>query len=243
MRIALIGYGNMGKEIERTAAGRGWQVMHRLDSRSPRLSAKEMESLDVGFHFAKAEGVLPSVRDWARAGKNLVIGTTGWQGDLERVRQIVRDGNIGIVHASNFSIGVGVFLRIVREAGRLFDRFPDYDPSVHEVHHRRKVDSPSGTAHTIADLLIAQIRRKKEILSASPTGAIKPEQLHVSSLRAGETVGIHSVRFDSSADTIELLHTAKNRSGFAAGAILAAEWLQGKRGFFSMDDVLEDLFR
>ncbi len=243
MNIVLIGYGKMGKEIDRLIGERGWNVVKRLDSKSPRVTAQEMENVDVGLHFARPETVIPAVEDWLRWGKSLVIGTTGWHGELTRVQSLLKKGTIGIVYASNFSLGANLFLKILQEAGGVFDRFPEYDVAVQEIHHKRKVDSPSGTALAIANLLLARIRRKKEILAGSPPGAIRGEQLQITSTRAGETVGTHSVRFDSPADTIELTHTAKNRTGFALGALLAAEWVRGKQGLFTMDEVLEDVLR
>lgn len=243
MKIILIGYGKMGKEIDRLASGRGWVVAKRLDSKSPRLSQAEIGDVDIGFHFAKPETVLPTVDEWVRWNKSLVIGTTGWQAELERVRTLVNRGTAGVVYASNFSPGVYLFLKILQRAGDLFDKFPEYDASIHEIHHKGKVDSPSGTALAIGNLLLGRIRRKKEILAGSPSERIRGEQLQIASTRAGETVGTHSVLFDSLADTIELTHTAKNRTGFALGALLAAEWVIGKRGLFTMEEVLEDIVR
>lgn len=243
MKIILIGYGKMGKEIDRLASERGWTVAKRLDSKSPRLSRAEIGDVDVGFHFAKPETVLPAVDEWTHSNKNLVIGTTGWQKELERVRTMVNSGTAAIVYASNFSPGVSLFLKILQRAGDLFDRFPEYDASIHEIHHKGKIDSPSGTALAIGNLLLGRIRRKKEILAGPPAGKIRGEQLQIASTRAGETAGTHAVLFDSFADTIELTHTAKNRAGFALGALLAAEWIVGKRGLFTMEDVFEDIVR
>jgi 4-hydroxy-tetrahydrodipicolinate reductase len=243
MNIALIGYGKMGKELDQLARDRSINVVAHLNSQSPIPPADVLESIDVAIHFATPQTVVNHVGEWARKKKNLVIGTTGWQADLPKVRAIVEETQIGLVHASNFSVGVNLFNLIVRQAGMALDKFPEYDVFIHETHHKEKIDSPSGTALTLGNILLKTFARKKEILSKSPEGKIKPGQLQVSSTRAGSVVGTHRVVFDSEADQIELIHTAKNRSGFALGALLAAEWVRGKKGFFTMDDVLADFLQ
>jgi 4-hydroxy-tetrahydrodipicolinate reductase len=138
---------------------------------------------------------------------------------------------------------MNAFLYIVRQAGAMFNTLPEYDLFLHEEHHKDKTDSPSGTALALARILLQTIQRKNEVLNGIPEGKIRPEQLHVTSTRGGTIVGMHRVVFDSAADQIELVHTAKNRSGFAHGALLAAEWVRGKRGMFTMEDVIEDLLQ
>lgn len=243
MNIALVGYGKMGKEVERLAVEKSHTIAARLNSQSPRVSDEASKSIDVVIHFATPHSVVPHVEEWARRKKNLVIGTTGWQDEVPRVRTLVEQYRIGLIYASNFSIGVNLFSSIIRHAGVAFNKFPDYDLFIHEEHHKDKVDSPSGTALSLAKLLLQVVERKKEILSSPPDGKIKPQQLHVSSTRAGAIVGTHRVVFDSAADQIELVHRAKNRSGFALGALLAAEWIRGKQGMFTMDDLVADLFQ
>ena len=242
MNIALIGYGKMGKEVERIALERGYAVVGRLDLGSD-ITDQDLQRADVAIHFAQPDSVVPHVHRWARSGKAMVIGTTGWQNDFPKIQAIVAETKIGLVHASNFSIGVNIFFRLVKEAAKLINNFAEYDVSVHEAHHKDKIDSPSGTALTAAKILLEQIKRKKTILSDSPQGTIRPEQLQITSTRAGATVGTHTLTFDSLADTIELKHTAKNRSGFALGAILAAEWIKNKHGLYTMDDVLADILQ
>jgi 4-hydroxy-tetrahydrodipicolinate reductase len=242
MNIALIGYGKMGKEIDRLATEKGIAVLYKLTSQST-LTDNEVQRVDVAVHFARPDAVARDVRRWAALKRNMVIGTTGWQQDLSTVKSIVEQSRIGLVHASNFSIGVHIFYRLVRESAQLMNRFAEYDVFVHEAHHRDKIDSPSGTALSAAKILLEHIQRKKTILSDPPQGKIKPDQLQISSTRAGTIVGTHAVTFDSQADMIELKHTAKNRTGFALGALLAAEWVQGKQGMFTMEDVLTDVAR
>lgn len=242
LRLALIGYGKMGKEIERVAIDRGMEICARVDIDTTSLMIEGVKKADVAIHFALPPTVAGHVEELAKLRKSIVVGTTGWQNDRGRIQALVQDSGIGLVHASNFSVGVNVLYHILKEAGSLLDGFPDYDVSVHEVHHNNKIDSPSGTAVSIANVLLSAIKRKKEILAGPPDGRIRPEQLQITSERIGSVVGTHGVRFDSSADSIEIVHTAKNRTGFALGALVAAEWIKDKQGMFTFDEVLEDLF-
>ena len=242
LRLALIGYGKMGKEVERVAVDRGMEITARVDVDTPSLAIEGVRTADVAVHFALPPTVVKHVEELAKLRKSIVVGTTGWQSDREKVQSLVQSSGIGLVHASNFSLGVNVFCRILKEAGTLFDRLWEYDVSVHEIHHKDKVDSPSGTAVSIANVLLSTIKRKREILSGSPDGKIRPEQLQVTSGRIGSIVGTHSVTFDSTADNIEIVHTAKNRTGFALGAVIAAEWIKDKEGMYTFDEVLEDVF-
>jgi 4-hydroxy-tetrahydrodipicolinate reductase len=241
MRLALIGYGKMGREIERAALERGWTVPVRLDVDTPSASDDAVREVDAAIHFAAASDIFSSIMPWVRHRVPLIVGTTGWQKDFDAVAELIHENKAALLHSSNFSLGVNIFDYLVREAGNMFNRFPEYDAFIHEMHHRDKIDSPSGTALTLAASLMEGLKRKREILSHSPDGKIRPEQLHVSSSRAGAIVGTHSVIFDSAADAIELTHRAKNRTGFALGALAAAEWIQGRSGVFTMHDVMHHL--
>jgi 4-hydroxy-tetrahydrodipicolinate reductase len=150
----------------------------------------------------------------------------------------VKTHKVGFLHSSNFSLGVNLLMQVVLDAAHLIDCHPEYDVSVHEVHHRGKADSPSGTALSLGSIILQSMKRKKSILHESPRAALKPEELHVTSSRVGHVVGKHTVLFDSEFDSIEFVHTAKNRKGFALGALVAAEWLKGKKGFYTMKDVI-----
>jgi 4-hydroxy-tetrahydrodipicolinate reductase len=242
VRIALVGYGKMGKEVERIALERGMKVTARVDIDTPSLAIDGIKNADVVVHFATPPTVLNHVTELASLRKPVVVGTTGWQKDRGAIENLVKLSGIGLVHSSNFSIGVNLLNRLVREAGILVNRLAEYDVSVHEVHHKDKLDAPSGTALSIASILLDTVKRKKELLAGSPEGKIRPEQLQVSSGRYGTVVGLHRVVFDSAADSLEIVHTAKNRSGFALGALLAAEWVKDKHGMFTFEQVLEDLF-
>ena len=232
MNIAIVGYGRMGHEIEKIAINRGHNVQSIVDPNDVGATHKEinkesMEKVDVCIDFTRPDAVIDNVRQISGFGKNIVVGTTGWHDKLDEAKAIVRKSDIGLIHASNFSIGVNVFFRIVENAAKIMNNINDYDVFGYELHHSKKLDSPSGTAKSIEKILVSNIKRKKEI--------------PFSSVRAGSIPGTHVVGFDSSADTIKLKHTARNREGFALGAIMAAEWIQNKRGFYNIDDMMKEL--
>src|SRR6185369_12286038 len=189
----------------------------------------------VCIDFSTPNSVLSNIRCAVDARRDIVIGTTGWDQHLPEIRNMVRDS--GLLYSSNFSLGMNIFFRIAASAAELMRKSSEYDPYIEEIHHRQKADSPSGTALTLGRILLERIDRKKAILSHPPEGKIAPEQLHVASLRTGTVTGTHTVGFDSEADLIELRHTAKNRRGFALGALTAARWLRGRKGIYTMDDV------
>ena len=243
LRLALVGYGKMGKEVERIALERGMEVTARVDVDTPSLAVDGVRNADVVIHFAFPATVVSHISELAALRKSVVLGTTGWQKERSAIEHAVKASGIGLVHSSNFSIGVNLLNRLVREAGLLVNRLAEYDVAVHEIHHKDKLDAPSGTALSIASILLETVKRKKELLPGSPDGRIRPDQLQVSSGRYGSVVGMHRVVFDSTADTLEIVHTAKNRSGFALGAVLAAEWIRERHGMFTFEEVLEDLFQ
>ncbi len=242
LNLGLIGFGRMGKEIARHAKEKGHKIISTYDSQH-RLTADTLnKSIDVFIDFSNASAVVENVKIVARSGKPMVIGTTGWYDQLDEVKAIVQSAKVGVLYASNFSLGMNLFFRIVEHASELFDKFEEYDPFIHEMHHRKKKDSPSGTALVLGKIVLDKIKRKSDILARNSEGPISPKHLHISSTRAGEVPGTHLVGFDSAADTIELKHTARNRSGFALGALYAAEWIVDKQGLFTMDDLFEDIF-
>jgi len=238
MKIALIGYGKMGKEIERCANEKGIAVSAVFDQNKP-VTVQAVYDAEVCIDFSVPSAVLANIGIYAEAKKNAVVGTTGWLEHLDEVKRIVQNSGMGLLYASNFSIGVNVFFKMIQYASKRMNEFNDYDAFVHEIHHHQKLDSPSGTAMSLAKIMIEKIDRKKTILSETSKGKINSDQLHVTSSRAGSVPGTHIVTFDSPADSIELKHTARNRSGFALGALHAAQWIQGKTGVFTMEDVLK----
>lgn len=240
-KLALIGFGKMGQEIARLAEQRDHEIMARFTGQNPLKATTNVDSIDVFIEFTHPGAVVENVRTVAQFEKPLVIGTTGWNEQLHEVEKIVKGTQIGLIYASNFSIGMNLFFKIVENAAGLFDKFEDFDPFIHEVHHKMKEDSPSGTALSLGKILVEKINRKSDILPGTSEGQISPEQLHVTSTRTGDVPGTHMVGFESEADSIELKHTARNRSGFAKGAVYAAEWIIGKTGVFTMDDFMNDL--
>ena len=244
-RIAIIGYGNMGREIERAALSRGLTVQAIIDVQPQRQGLERPEEalagVDVCVEFTTPDAVLENVRMCASAGKNLVIGTTGWGDRLDEGRGIAEGADIGVIYGSNFSIGVHIFLKLVSRAGEILGLYPQYDAAVHETHHTGKKDAPSGTALSIAAELLRLIPSKVRIDTVSATGRVAADALIISSARVGSVPGTHTVTFDSTVDTIELIHTARGRQGFAEGALLAAEWIHHRKGFFTIQDMLHEI--
>jgi len=242
--LALVGRGRMGQEIERLARAEGHRVQFAIDlpenAGGAALSREALSGVEAVIDFSQPEAVLPNIRRVAEAGVPMVVGTTGWYDGLGEARRWIETHQTALVYGANFSIGANLFLKLADYAARLFDRFPAYDPYVLEHHHRDKVDAPSGTALQLAERLLARTRRKSRMQVGNPVGKIPPEALHVASLRAGAAFGRHGVGFDGATDSVELVHTARNREGFARGALFAAEWIQGKRGVFEFSEVLTE---
>jgi len=234
MKIALIGFGKMGREIDSIAREQGDVVARIFDSRQS-VRPEALADVDICIEFSTPDAVLQNIRAAIEARRDIIVGTTGWAQHLPEIKNAVTES--GLLHSSNFSLGMNVFFRVVKHSAELMNRRTEYDPYVQEIHHREKVDSPSGTALTLARILVEGIDRKKQILGKPPEGKISPDMLHVSSTRAGLFSGTHTVGFDSEADLIELRHVAKSRRGFALGALTAARWLRGRKGVYTMDDV------
>ena len=213
-----------------------WKLLRRLGRQLARYKVHVARRV---AHQAnpriRYDAVVGNIRMAIQAKRDIVVGTTGWDKYLPEFRGSVKES--GLLYASNFSLGVNLFFRMAKQAAALMNRAEEYDPYVHEIHHRQKVDSPSGTALTLAHILVHGIDRKSEILTHPPDRKIKSDALHVSSTRVGTVAGMHVVGFDSDADTIELKHVAKSRRGFALGALAAARWLRGRKGIYTMDDV------
>jgi 4-hydroxy-tetrahydrodipicolinate reductase len=228
LNLAVLGYGKMGKAIAQLAPQRGFRVQLTLDIDDNRggegLTAQAFHGVDVCVEFTSPGTVVENIRRLAALGCNLVVGTTGWYGQLEEVRKIIDGAGVGMVYAPNFSIGVQLFYRLARAAAGIFSGFPMYAPYLTEAHHRFKKDAPSGTA--------LEVKRQIQPAFAS-------RDIPVASVRAGYIPGTHELGFDSEADTIVLRHTARGRQGFAEGALHAARWIVGKKGLFSFAEVLE----
>jgi 4-hydroxy-tetrahydrodipicolinate reductase len=195
----------------------------------------------VGIDFTGPDAVVPNVKRALAAGARYVIGTTGWDAQRDEVRKLVEDASGGVVYGSNFSVGMNLFYRIVRQTATLMARFADYDPYILERHHRKKKDAPSGTARELAAILGSAGGKRSQAVTTLGPDALADAQFNVASVRAGGIVGDHTVGFDSGGDEILLEHRARSRRGFALGAVLAAEWIATRAGFHSFDAVLEDL--
>jgi len=241
-RLALVGYGKMGRELEQVAGERGFEIGAVLDvhnnAQGEGLTEAGLAGVDVCVDFTAPTTVVDNIRRIAACGKDMVVGTTGWYDQLDAVRRVVADAGVGLVYAPNFSVGVNLLFKLTEYAGRLVDRLAEYDPYVLELHHNQKADSPSGTALQLGHILLGAVGRKQTLRTTAAEGPIPPESLHVASVRAGHIFGRHTVGFDSPFDTLELTHTARSRRGFAAGALLAAAWVRGRKGVFHFADVL-----
>lgn len=242
MKIALIGHGKMGREVENIAAGLHIEVSKVFDvDNNPDgmgLTKESLKGVDVCLDFSTPSAVMDNIRAVVECGKNLVVGTTGWQDRMDEVRKLVKEKKTGFLHAPNFALGVNIFTQIVMDASRIMDRYGDYDVMIREEHQRTKADSPSGTALALAGVVLHNLKRKSEIVTTLAHGGVQPHQMQISSSRIGNVTPKHAILFDSESDTIELAHTMKNRRGLAIGALVAAEWLKGKKGFYTMRDVL-----
>lgn len=240
MSVAIVGYGRMGQEIEATANEQGVKVDAIFDVKNHLTNISDY-SFSTAIEFTSPNAVLDNIKLLAEHGRNIVTGTTGWYDKMDEVKAIVKQNNIGFVWGANFSIGVNLFFKIIENTSSIFNGFEDFDVMVHEMHHKNKVDSPSGTAIKIAYNIMDNLSRKNSIVSDKIDGKIEEGQLHVSSTRGGEIFGKHSVYFDSVSDEILLSHNAKNRKGFAKGAVLASQWIFNRKGFFEFSDVIDDI--
>lgn len=234
MRVALVGYGRMGREVEDALRERGHEPVIAARGAFP-------AACPVGVDFTRAEAVADNLRAALAAGARYVIGTTGWHEQLEGLRAAVAAAGSGLVYASNFSLGVNVFYRLVDDAARRLSALPEYDPYVLERHHRRKRDAPSGTAHVLAGIVAAAGGARTRGEAHLAGGALPGDAFHVASVRAGGIVGDHVVGWDSGGDEILLEHRARTRHGFALGAVLAAEWIATRTGVHAFDEVVDDL--
>jgi 4-hydroxy-tetrahydrodipicolinate reductase len=240
----------MGHEVEKALVGRGHTVGAIVEPMNAagapaqvhdEVSAQSLDGCDVAIEFSLPDAVVSNARAYALAGCPAVVGTTGWLDRIDEVRTAVERTDIGLVYGSNFSIGAHIFFLVSRYAASLVRDIEDYDLLIHEMHHRQKKDSPSGTALTLAQSILDVVPRKKRIATGRLDGAPEPDELHVSSSRVGSVPGTHTLTMDSAADTIEVRHQARNRGGFALGAVLAAEWVVGKHGLIAVESFVQSL--
>jgi 4-hydroxy-tetrahydrodipicolinate reductase len=241
MRVAIIGYGKMGRSIEQVLRERGHEVGIIIDvNNADELNAKKMQGMDVAMEFTAPESAFGNIKKCLEIGVPLVCGTTAWSARLPEVERMCHQKNGAIFYTSNFSVGVNVVFELNRRLAAIMNRFPEYDVTVEEVHHAQKKDAPSGTAIVIAEDVVAALDRKQKWVGQT---SVTPEELEVLSVRRSVAPGTHTVIYESPVDVITLSHDIKSRHGLASGAVMAAEFLvanvaAGRRGMFTMKDLL-----
>lgn len=244
MKIALIGYGGMGRAVHEIAKNNGHEIISIFDPNSAKANYKSitvgnLKDIDIAIDFSSKDFVISNINICMQAGVNLIVGTTGWYEQLKEVEKMVLSANCALLWSSNFSIGVNLYFKIIEQASKFINHFDEYDIWGHEIHHYNKADSPSGTAKTLEQILLKNIDRKTAIVEDRLQRKRDPNEIHFSSVRGGLVNFGHTIGFDSPADTITISHSARNRDGYALGAVKAAEWLHGRKGFFGMDDFLD----
>lgn len=230
MKIALLGFGKMGKTIERLALERGHEIIFRI---TEDIQNYDLQKADVAIDFSVPDAAFKNITTCFKQQVPVVSGTTGWLQQYEDAVKICKENNAAFIYASNFSLGVNLFFELNKQLAALMERFPEYESSIEEIHHTQKLDAPSGTAITLAEQILENSAKKKWKLDG--TGE---DELAITAKRIENVPGTHIISYDSPIDSIKIEHIAHSRDGFALGAIIAAEWLQHKKGIFSMKDVL-----
>ena len=238
MNIALLGYGRMGKTIEKIAEQRGHKIVFKLDDD---IENHDLESsdIDVAIDFSVPKAAYKNITTCFKNNIPVVSGTTGWLDDYEKAKKICEEENSAFIYASNFSLGVNVFFELNRKLAGMMQGLEDYSVDIEEIHHTQKLDAPSGTAISLAQ----QILEQNSKLKGWQLDDADEDEIPIYAKREENVPGTHTVKYDSEIDTIEITHTAKSRQGFALGAVVAAEYLKDKTGIFTMKDVLADLFQ
>ena len=240
MKIAIIGYGKMGKQVEKIALERGHEIVTIIDHNNlNEFDSDKFKTADVAIEFTNPEAAYGNYIKAFKAGVKIVSGSTGWMDQHgDEIKNLCKDGANTLFWASNFSLGVAIFSSVNKFLAKIMNDFPAYEVSMSETHHIHKLDAPSGTAITLAEGLLANIDRKNDWVNAPSSDEHK---LYIESIREGEVPGIHSIKYTSDADTITITHDAKNRLGFALGAVLAAEFTAKNSGFLGMSDLFSFL--
>jgi 4-hydroxy-tetrahydrodipicolinate reductase len=235
MKIALIGYGKMGKTIERIAKERGHEIVSVIDvDNLDDFESAAFKSADVAIEFTIPSVAVSNYRRAFAAGVAVVSGTTGWQDELPSIKKEIEVGEKTLFWSSNFSIGVNIFMAVNKQLAAIMNKFPSYNVEMTEVHHTQKLDAPSGTAITLAEGILENLDRKTTWVKETES---KPNEIAIKSIREGVVPGIHTIRYDSNVDFIEIRHELKNRESLALGAVVAAEFTAGKKGFLGMKDL------
>ncbi|MDX2362827.1 MAG: 4-hydroxy-tetrahydrodipicolinate reductase [Crocinitomicaceae bacterium] len=238
MNIALIGYGKMGKTIEEIAIQRGHKITGKCSSQHP-IDELDFDDIDVAIEFTAPHFAIKHIEHCIDHHTPVIVGTTAWNDQLPYVKDYVTQRNGSLLYASNFSIGVNIFFDLNRRLAELMRNHQDYQPSIDEVHHVQKMDAPSGTAISLAnDMMFSNDKFSSWIHQENETPTTQPGQIALTSYREDGVPGTHKIKYESAIDSIEMTHVAHNRQGFALGAVIAAEWIFGKQGIYTMQDVI-----
>lgn len=236
MKIALIGYGKMGHAIEEIALQRGHEIVLRItDENLQELTKENIKKADVAIEFTNPQSAVQNISFCLTANISVVCGTTGWLDQLKKIEEKCKEENGSFLYASNFSVGVNIFFELNKKLATLLKPYSSYNVAIEEIHHTQKKDAPSGTAITLAEEVIERLERKQNWVNETTNNE---NELSIISKRIDAVAGTHAVKYSSPVDDIEIIHTAHNRKGFAEGAVLAAEFIVGRKGIFSMKDVL-----
>ncbi len=235
MRILLIGYGKMGKTIERLAEAKGHQIVGKIDMNNAKDLRLSLENADVAIEFTNPESALNNITTCIEKKVPVICGTTGWLKEIDVVKRALETSGGAFFYASNYSIGVNIFFELNKKLAKMMNHYPEYTIQIDETHHTEKLDAPSGTAITLAEGVCENVDRKASWILSQPD---QQDKVNIDSHRIGKVYGKHTVTYNSQIDHISITHDAHTRDGFAMGALLAAEWIIGKEGFYGMKDLL-----
>jgi 4-hydroxy-tetrahydrodipicolinate reductase len=246
LKIALLGYGKMGKAVEKIALSKGHEIVYKVNLENAYdFMPISLENVDVAIDFSMPSAAVDNIVKCFEAHVPIVVGTTGWYEQFDQIKERCLTEGQSMVYSTNFSIGVNIFYKLNRILAKMMTEQAEYNVMIDEVHHTEKKDHPSGTALTLARQILAENKNKTEWVGRllynqnTPSQSVKPHQLLIESRRVGDVTGDHTVKYESMIDEIEITHKAKSRYGFAKGAVLAAEWIIGKKGIYTMDDILQ----
>ncbi len=245
MKIALLGYGKMGMAIEKIAIAKGHEIVYKVNLENAYdFMPVSLKNVDVAIDFSMPTAAVDNILKCFEAQIPIVVGTTGWYDQFNEINAKCINEGQAMVHSTNFSIGVNLFYKVNKVLASMMAHFESYDVMIEEIHHTAKQDHPSGTALSLSKHIMDEIKTKTSIRERlifdkdQPSQSVKPHELLVESYREGDVTGIHKVKYESVIDSIEIIHDAKSRYGFAKGALMAAEWIIGKKGMYTMDDIL-----
>lgn len=235
MKIALFGYGKMGKEIEAIAISRGHEIILKITSNnSLSITDEELKKADVAIEFSTPHTAIQNIKKCLNLNLPIIIGTTGWYENFDEIKTICNSKNGSMLYATNFSLGVNLFFKLNSYLAEMMNKYTNYDVAMEEIHHIHKLDKPSGTAISLAKQIIEKIERKNNWSITEKNS----ETLFIKDVREGEVPGTHIIKYTSEVDDIEIMHKAHNRKGFALGAVIAAEFIKDKKGIFTMNDLI-----